>query len=196
MKFGSIISETLFEEKQEKMKIFHSSDILIRRTESQIQAKTEEEQPEDQEQPEVEESTSIRNELLTEETFRSKSQGLINVPEDEARTILTLDDLLAYLNRQKVNGKEIINELIIEIINVLVEGSTEQVEELIFKSDKINFTMDYGFGLDDSIGLQLNKNLGVDEASLVIRKNGSPAAGKFDPNLFKQKITTIFLPEL
>ena len=192
MKFGSIMKETLFEEKQEKMKIFYSSDILIRRTENQIQAKTEQES---EEEVQAQESTSIRDELLTEETFRSKSEGMINVPENEARTILTLDDLLAYVSRQKVNGKEIINELIIEIINVLTEGQPQQVEELIFKSDKINFTLDYGFNTDDSIGLQLNKNLGVDEASLVIRKNGSPAAGKFDPNLFKQKITTIFLPE-
>lgn len=193
MKFGNIMKETLFEEKQEKMKIFYSSDILIRRTENQIQSETEQDS---EEEVQAQESTSIRNELLTEETFRSKSEGMINVPESEARTILTLDDLLVYISRQKVSGKEIINELIIEVINVLIEGQPQQVEELIFKSDKINFTLDYGFNTDDSIGLQLNKNLGVDEASLVIRKNGSPAAGKFDPNLFKQKITTIFLPEL
>ena len=206
MKLNKIIKQALYEEQEGSLRIFYSTDIFLRRTEKQMEQPIEEPEEEPTEEPaeepaaeeEPEESVDIRGALLTEETFRTKTEGTITVPDEDAKTILTLGDLLAYVNRQTDDsGNQIINDLIIEIISALHNPNMQdQLEQLIFKGDKINATIDYGFSIEDSIGLQINKNIGVDEASLVLRQNGSATSGRFNPNVFQQKIANIFLPEL
>ncbi len=133
------------------------------------------------------------------ETFRVKTKGVYSVPNDDAKTILTLEDLLAYVDRIRDDaGNEITNELTIEIVRAITsnEDVSEEVSKLLQRNDKINLIIDYGFSEEDSIGLQLNKNSGVDDASLVMRQNGSPVSGQFNPEMFKTKITNIFLKEI
>lgn len=208
MRLNKIIKQALYEEESGTLNVFYSTDIFLRRTDGQIETKKEkkkeaeaEQEGEEETEETPEESTkdlSYHDSLLNEETFRTKTEGQISVPEDDAKTILTLNDLLAYVNRQSDDsGNQIINDMIIEIINSYIDPNMQdQLETLIFKADKINATIDYGFSKEDSVGLQLNKNMGVEDVSLVLRQNGAPASGKFNPEIFKQKIANIFLPEL
>lgn len=209
MKLNRIIKETLYEEKDTSLNIFYSSDIFVRRTENQMQAKKEEDQPEpEEEQPEEEqpeeqpeeqeESVSTRDTLLAEETFRSKTEGVIEVPDEDAKTILTLSDLLAYVNRlTDKSGKQIISDLVVEIVEAMSEGAMDnELSSLVFKGDKINAIIDYGIEKEDSVGFQLNKNSGVEDISLVMRQNSAAITGNFNKDFFKRKITNIFLPEI
>lgn len=194
MKLNNIIRQALYEEANSTLKVFYSTDIFLRRTEVQ-------ERPEETEKPEKpegaqEESTKETKEGLNEETFRTKAEGIIEVENSEAKTILTLNDLLAFINRNRSNGKEIINDVVVEAIHASIDPNrAEELKELIWKNDKINATIDYGFEKENSVGLQLNKNMGVDEISLIMRMDGK-STGPLNKEIFNQKIMKVLLPEI
>ena len=206
----NIVENVLNEKADEsKLKIFYNSDIFLRRTEQQrkrAEEKAREARKPDEEETETEEETQEESVEETtfplmegKETFRVKTKGVYSVPNDDAKTILTLEDLLAYVDRIRDDaGNEITNELTIEIVRAMTsnEDVSEEISKLLQRNDKINLIIDYGFSEEDSIGLQLNKNSGVDDASLVMRQNGSPVSGQFNPEMFKTKITNIFLKEI
>lgn len=203
MKLNKIIRSALYEDEAEALNLYYSSDIFIRRTEQQKDAarepeETEEPAEEEEEQAEeqAEEAVEYRNSLLTEETFRTKTSGVIQVEDADARTIKTLDDLLAYINRQRgENGQQIINDLVVEAVRALVDGSTaDELKKLIYSGDKINAVIDYGPSKDDSVGFEITKNIGVDDVSLSLRLDGN-IQENFNKNVFNQKLI-IFINEL
>jgi len=209
-KLKGLIREVLYEEKEKNLKVFYTTDIFIQgfvkdddeeEEVTQSPVTPEPEQPEvvGQETPEQPaESTEETEEVLNEDIFKTKSEGVITVPQDKAKSILTLDDLLEYVENEKNEEQTtIINDLVVEIIKTLTGSSTQkEVGEILKKGDKCNVTLDYGFDKEDSIGLQVNKNAGVDLATIIMRKDGNPLTGEFNLQVFNQTITGVFLKEI
>jgi len=210
----SLIKEVLYEQKEKQLKVFYNVDIFLQDFKEQGQeeqpAPVQQEQPPEGEQPPAEqppapegeapptESTNKKEIMLAEDIFKTKGQGSIVVPKEKAITILTLNDLLEFLDDQNTdNGTSVINDLVIEAIKSLSGQNTQQaLEDILNKGDKLNIILDYGFDKDDSIGLQVNKNPGVDLATMIMRKDGEPMTGKFNLQVFNQTITSVFLKEI
>ena len=228
MRLSSIIKEALYEEVESKMKLFYKTDIFMRRTDAQMQAKKEdeEEEPEleepdeeeievpeeegegeegedeegeDEEEEEeegVEESVKkFRGSLLNEETFRTKTEGVINVLHDEARNIKILPHLLGFINRQTDpnTGKQIINDLVVEVVSTIVnEGADAEIlKSLIFKDDKINVTVNYGTEQkENSVGFEITKNIGVQDVTLTLLMEDKPQQS-FSLNSFNSKLNLL-----
>ena len=206
MKLEKIIKSALYEEVAENLNLYYNTDIFMRRTEIQKDAQqadveaeeepAEEEPAEEPEEEQPEESVAYRNSMLNEETFRTKTSGMLKVEDDEARTIKSLDDLLAYINRQVgENGSPIINDLIVEVTRALVDKvGVDEMKKLVYKGDKINAVIDYGPARDDSVGFEITKNIGVDDVSISLRMDGK-IQQSFNENVFNQKLI-IFINEL
>ena len=227
MRLSSIIKEALYEEVESKMKLFYKTDIFMRRTEAQMQAKKEdeeeepeleepdeeeievpeeeegegeegedEEDEEGEEEEDVEESVKkFRGSLLNEETFRTKTEGVINVSHDEARNIKILPHLLGFINRQTDpnTGKQIINDLVVEVVSTIVnEGANAEIlKSLIFKDDKINVTVNYGTEQkENSVGFEITKNIGVEEVTLTLLMEDKPQQS-FSLNSFNSKLNLL-----
>lgn len=217
MNLNSIIREALYEETESKMKLFYSTDIFMRRTDAQKDAqKEEDEEPEEieDEEPEAEESEEeageeeetpeeefgesvkkFRENLLTEETFRTKTEGEIPVSYDEARNIKVLPHLLGFINRQvdESSGRQIINDLVVEIVSTMVtEGADAEIlKELIYKGDKINVTINYGTEKqENSAGFEITKNVGVDDVTLTLLMEDKPQQ-TFSLNAFNSKLNLL-----
>lgn len=210
MKLNSIIREALYEETESKMNLFYSTDIFMRRTEAQKDAQKEEEaEPEETEQTEEPEEGGeeeiedefgegvkrYRDNLLNEETFRTKTEGVIPVSYEEARNIKTLPHLLGFINRQvdEKTGKNIINDLVVEIVSTMVtEGpNSEILKELIYKGDKINVTINYGTEKkENSVGFEITKNIDVEEITLTLLMEDKPQQA-FSLNSFNSKLNLL-----
>lgn len=205
MKLNSIIREALYEETESKMNLFYSTDIFMRRTEAQKDAQKEEEAEPEEAEPEEEEEEvedefgegvkSYRDNLLNEETFRTKTEGTIPVSYDEARNIKTLPHLLGFINRQvdEETGKNIINDLVVEIVSTMVtEGpNSEILKELIYKGDKINVTINYGTEKkENSVGFEITKNVDVEEITLTLLMEDKPQQA-FSLNSFNSKLNLL-----
>ena len=201
MKLEKIIKSALYEEVAENLNLYYNTDIFMRRTEIQKDAQqadveAEEQPAEEPEEEQPEESVAYRNSMLNEETFRTKTSGMLKVEDDEARTIKSLDDLLAYINRQVgENGSPIINDLIVEVTRALVDKvGVDEMKKLVYKGDKINAVIDYGPARDDSVGFEITKNIGVDDVSISLRMDGK-IQQSFNEEIFNQKLI-IFINEL
>lgn len=204
MKLSSIIKEALYEEAESKMKLFYSTDIFMRRTDAQREAQKETKEPEVEEEPEKEPAEDegfgdsvqkYRDSLLNEETFRTKTEGVIPVSYDEARNIKILPHLLGFINRQvdKGTGKQIINDLVVEIVSTMVTEGTdaEILKELIFKGDKINVTINYGTEKkENSVGFEITKNVGIEDITLTLLMEDKPQQ-IFSLNAFNSKLNLL-----
>lgn len=219
-KIKYLIDEILYEKKIKNIKVFYNVDIFIQdfENEEEEEKPTQNKNPENQpQQPPPEatpasatdtvppptpdiavESSKNKGKIITEDIFKERSEGTFEVPVEKAKTILTLNDLIAYLNRHKDdNGKAIINDLVQEAIMSLTGQNTENaIEDILHEGDKMNITIDYGFDVDDSIGLQISKNPGVKMATVVMRQDGKPFSGAFNLAIFNQTITNVFLKEM
>lgn len=214
-KLQSIINEVLYEATEKNLKIFFKTDVFIQ--DFKEPEEEEEEEPVTTEpvitepvapiaqQPATvgsqviaQEETEEKEKLLTEDIFKSKTEGIDTIKQEKAKTILTLDDLLEYLENQKDDeGNRILDELTVEIIKSLADATTEKVvSDILHKGDKCNVTLDYGFDEQDSIGFQISKNAGVDLATMIMRKDGDPMTGAFNLAVFNQTITGVFLKEI
>ena len=215
-KLQSIINEVLYKATEKNLKILYKTDIFIQDFE-EPEGKEEPEEPIEEPvvaepeapvvppaQPTVgsqiiaQEETKKKEKQLTEDIFKSKTEGTATVELEKAKTILTLDDLLEHLENQKdEEDKQILDELTVEIIKSLADATTEKVvSDILHKGDKCNVTLDYGFDEQDSIGFQISKNAGVDLATMIMRKDGDPMTGAFNLAVFNQTITGVFLKEV
>lgn len=208
-KVSDLIDQVLYEKKQQKSTfIFYNMDVFIQEfkeepaEEPQPEPEVQPEQPEGitGEEPQQEESTKEKRlivSVLNEEIFKFKSEGVISVPIKEAKSIITLEDVLAYMNRVDTEKNDIINDLVIETILNLINPETQQnAQEILNEGDKLNVMIDYGFDKEDSIGIQISKNPGSQVATLLLRKDGKPMNGPFDVTIFNNTIANIFLKEL
>lgn len=217
-KLQSLIREVLYEEKEKNLKIIYNTDIFIQ--DFQDEEKPKEETPEEPEaepvaaqpvvqEPAVEpaattqpvapvESVEQENNLIVEDIFKSKTEGSVVVVQEKAKTILTLNDLLEYLEDEKSEDEnQILNDIAVEIVKSLSDADTKDiVSDVLHKGDKCNITLDYGFDEKDSIGFQISKNAGVDLATMIMRKDSEPMTGPFNLQVFNQTITGVFLKEI
>jgi len=167
-KIKNLVNEILYnltEEdlKEYNIKLFYDVDIRIIRNVSDKKEKT---------------STSYIN----------KAKGETPVKTDKIKNIQNIFNLLDYTGDLVENGKPLINELAVEIIKAYIEGGAKAIEELIQKEDKIIVDIDYGFDVEDSIGIKLNKTGGSDLVSLTMKKNGNIVQGDFSQKIFESQI--------
>lgn len=217
-KLSSLIKEVLYEEKEKNLKLYYTTDIFIQEFPEEEEPEEEPEQqapvaPEPQQAaptaptaPEVAggeqappaEATEEKEKPLNEEIFKSKTQGELTIPNEEAKSILTLNDLLEHVGDKKdADENQILNDLVVEVVKSLSGQETDKaVQDVLNKGDKCNIIMDYGFDKEDSIGLQVSKNPGVNLATMIMRKDGNPMTGDFNLQVFNQTITSVFLKEL
>lgn len=202
-KVSDLIDQVLYEKKQQKStSIFYNIDVFIQEfKEEPIEEPAEQPEGITGEEPvQQEESTKEKRlivSVLNEEIFKFKSEGVLKVPIEEAKSIITLEDILAYMNKVDTEQNDIINDLVIETILNLIEPETQQnAQEILNEGDKLNIMIDYGFDKEDSIGIQISKNPGSKVATLLLRKDGKPMNGPFDVTIFNNTIANIFLKEL
>ena len=199
---SNVISEVLYEEKNKSLKLFYKVDVLVQNFPEEEPEEEPKEEPTEQPAPEapapapaapttpqtaaatpaqgITASTKEdAKKLITEEVFKSKSNGEISIPQEEAENIQTMDDLLDYLSDKKEENGQIINDLVIEIILTLAGLGQKGVDDVINKGDKVIVDLDYGFAKDDSIGIKVNKLSGSDTATLAIKKDGKILPGPF-----------------
>lgn len=214
-KLNAIINEVLYESSKKTLKVFYEADVFIQDFPEDQEDDEEEGGEEQQQQPpqggeeggeeaqqggEAQENQDTKvnpSRQLAEDIFQTKVEGKLTIPEEKAKAILTLNDLLEYLKDQEIDNRPLMSELVIEVVLSLAGDDTQRAaNEIISEGDKVNITLDYGFSKDDSIGLQVSKNPGVKMATLVMRKNGEPVTGNFSSSLFNQMITNVFIKEL
>lgn len=217
-KLSNLIEEVLYEKSSQKsLKCFYDVRIFLQEFEKDIppEEPAQQEQPPQEvpapapevpaeepvapEQEELAASTQEKEKPLNEEIFKVNTEGTLVVEAKKAKNILTLNDLLAYMNREEdERGREIFNDLVVETILALAGEETQKsVEEILDEGDRMNVIVDYGFDEDDSIGFQVNKNPGVKMATLIMRKDGAPfGSGQFNMAIFNQTLTNIFVKEV
>lgn len=220
---NSIIKEVLYEQKEKSLKVFYTVDVFIQDFPSDDEEEEQPEEPVQAEQPAPAEappegaapppeggvppeeeqlplaqSTKETGKKLNEEIYKFDTEGVLTVPAKDAKTILTLNDLLEYIaDKKDEEGNQIFNDLVVETIRALTGQQTQKaVQDLLNQGDEMNVTIDYGFDQDDSIGLQVSKNKGVAMATIIMRKDGSPMTGQFNVPVFNQTITGVFLKEI
>lgn len=203
MKVNSIINEILYEGKSKSLQIFYNVDVFIQgftKDETDKKVKEPEIAPESPvpetpapipappETPPVE-NTNEKGNLLLEEIYKSKDKGEIVVPKEDTENIQTIEDLLDYLSDIKgENGKQPINDLIIEIILSIAGEGGRVIEEIVKKGDKIHIDVKYGESIENSIGLKVNKNSGSDTITLSMTKDNKVIPGTFDTAQFNKQI--------
>lgn len=194
-KINSIISEILYEEKSKNLKLLYNIDIFIQNFPEEPEPEAEPEAPVVAPEPEVPEqpqgigvpepqgiAASTKEEkgnVLNEETFKSRQRDEIVVPHEKAENIQTLEDLLEFLTDQKQDGKQLINDVVVEIVLSLAGTGEKQVDDVISKGDKIIIDLDVGFGEEDSVGIKVNKLSGSDTATMTIKKDSKILPGPF-----------------
>lgn len=189
MKINSVIREVLYEQKEKNLKIFYDVDIFLQEFPEKEEEPTEEptEEPEEVEKT-PEENTKTVAELITEAIYKTKATGELVVPASEAENIQSLQDLLDYVSDKKVNGKAVIDDVVIEIILALVDSGTKPLEELIDKGDKVRISLDYGKEKDNSIGFKVLKNAGTDTISITMKKDNKVLPADFQLPVFNQQL--------
>lgn len=128
--------------------------------------------------------------ILVEENILEKLEGVLTVPEADVDNIQTLEDLLDYVSDKKSdNGKPIIDEFVIETIYTATGiTNTSQLGDLLQKDDKILIDIDYGTNKKDSIGIKVLKRSGVNNISIMLKKNGNIIPAKFNLQDFNNQI--------
>ena len=189
------ILEDIFIEKIEKgIKIFYNTNIFIQEfPEEEEETPPEEEIPPKKEAPSektsTEEDTKRRiTSLITEAIHKFQSSGEIDVPEEDATNIQTLEDLLDYISDKSVDGKKILDDLAVEVALSLADIGTKPIEEVINKGDKIMIDVDYGSNKDDSIGFKVLKNAGSNTVSITMKKDGKVIPSPFDLPVFNRQV--------
>lgn len=170
-KLKNIFEEVLFdkvileENKESSIKLFFKSDIRITRGGSEDEA----------------EGTSYVN----------KSSGEVVVPEERVENIQNLHNIVDYSASLIKNGKNLINDIVSEIIKTAADAGSESLQDLVQEEDRIIVDIDYGFEERDSVGVKINKTSGSDLVSFSMKKNGNIIPGTFDMSLFEQQVLAI-----
>lgn len=174
-----LIEEIILEKKNDILKLFYNIDVFIQEF-KEDEPETKKAQA-NQEEPEAQEEST---EYVTEEIYRNKKEGSLNVSVQDAKNIQTVDDLLDYLSDHRVVS-EIVKEVILIMMNV---SSGKQISDIINEGDKVIVDIDYGNSEDDSIGFRINKRAGTNAYSLSIKKDGKIEEGNFNLKAFEQQV--------
>jgi hypothetical protein len=144
--------------------------------------------------PQVTPQESFRekvNSLLEEEGVVSKKEGIIQVPEADVENIQTLEDLLDYISDKGGEDEtKIIDDFAIEVIYSSTGINSTALSEILKRDDKILVDLDYGTNKKDSIGIKVLKRSGVNNISVMMKKNGNIIPAKFNLQDFNNQIIT------
>jgi hypothetical protein len=196
MRLSNIIDEILYEKKNKTLNLFYNVDIFIQgfkqKEEPEVepvkQEKPEEPAKQEKLEPKVESKTFHGN-FLVEDIFKTKNNGSIVVPEEDADNIQTLEDLVEYLSDANENGKPVLNDLTKEIIISLAGIGEKAVDDLVSEGDKIVVDIDYGADKNNSIGVRINKSAGSNTISIVMKKDNQIIPSEFSlPEFNKQLV--------
>lgn len=172
-KFGNIFNEVLFDRKIEEsskggsLKAFYAIDIRVTRGA--------------EEEADKKDVTS----------YVQKAQGMVDVPESNIENIQNLHNLIDYMTGLVEGGKPLIDELVSEVIKTAADEGNESLQDLVQEEDKIIVDVDYGFELQDSVGIKLNKTSGSDLISFSMKKDNNIIPGTFNLEIFEQQILAI-----
>lgn len=125
--------------------------------------------------------------------FKAKGDGIINVPQDDALRLITVEDVIVYLIQEEaksvikmqdgISGKDLLKEILVAFMDEKVS-----VEDYATRTDKILFSFDYGNDRDDSAGVLVNKIENSSSFSVVMRYNGNVQNAKFNRDTIDKQI--------
>lgn len=140
------------------------------------------------------ESVNFRREtkrllLREEEEIDDENKGVMEVIDTEVENIQTMEDLVDFLSdKKKKNGQAVFNEFCAELVLTITGSGELQLSDLLKKEDKVLIDIDYGSDKTDSIGFKVLKRSGVQNISIMMKKDGNILPGKFDINDFNTQI--------
>jgi hypothetical protein len=133
-------------------------------------------------------STIETGNVLNEDIYKRKVSGKMALSKEEADNIQTIEDLLDFATDVQIEGRNVINDLIMEIVLALSEENGTPIHELVKKGDKIRIDMKYGESKKDSVGLKVNKNAGSDAIALMMTKDSKIIPGTFNTPQFNRML--------
>jgi hypothetical protein len=129
--------------------------------------------------------------LREDEDIDKEKNGAIEVIDVEVENIQTMEDLVDFLSdKKKKDGQPIFNEFCSELVLTLSGSGEMQLSDLLRKEDKVLIDIDYGSDKTDSVGFKVLKRSGVQNISIMMKKDGNILPGKFDINDFNTQIIT------
>lgn len=187
-----IIDITLLE-KKDPVKIFYNIDVFIQEfkndEEGKETEKAEASQAEKQGSDEEDANTDTNESTINEAIFKKGKKGVIELTEDESESILTINDLVDFLNDEKAKGKRLLSAISSELLLIMSNSSDDgnAIEDVVNEGDKIKIIIDYGPNKSNSIGVFLNKKSGSNAISFLMRKDGKNL-GAFNLKIFEQRL--------
>jgi hypothetical protein len=125
--------------------------------------------------------------------FKAKGNGIINVPQEDALRLITVEDVIVYLIQEEarnviksqdgISGKDLLKEILVAFMDEKVN-----VEDYATRTDKILFSFDYGNDREDSAGVLVNKIENSSSFSVVMRYNGNAQNAKFNRDTIDKQI--------
>lgn len=129
--------------------------------------------------------------LREDEDIDNENRGALEVIDVEVENIQTMEDLVDFLaDKKKKNGQPIFNEFCSELVLTLTGSGEMQLSDLLRKEDKVMIDVDYGSDKTDSVGFKILKRSGVQNISIMMKKDGNILPGKFDIGDFNTQIIT------
>jgi len=123
---------------------------------------------------------------------KAKGSGSFFIPKDIVRNLVSVEDIINYLIKEEVDDditkkgnledqKSLLTEVLILLLN-------DENDKLIQREDFINFSLDYGTEISNSVGIFLTKQKNSPAFSRIMRLNGKALQSKFNLNALNNKI--------
>lgn len=130
--------------------------------------------------------------LREDEDIDKEKRGEIEVSALEVDNIQTMEDLVDFLvDKKKKDGQPIFNEFCSELVLTLTGSGEMQLSDLLRKEDKVLIDIDYGEEKTDSVGFKVLKRSGVQNISIMMKKDGNILPSKFDINDFNTQVVVM-----
>ena len=217
MKILDIVSSIFLEDKidtsNKSLKIFYNMDIHIKNPNTEIPEQPVQQEPTQQAiQPApqqipptqvaaeekmlkkakkvfFEDEFTLGNKNNNNGDYVYKNEGILTVPKEEYENIQSLDDLLDYIgDSSDDSGNRILDEAAIELVLAMTGITQTPLEDLVKKEDKVLIDVSYGNKKEDSIGFKVLKRDGVNNLSIVMKKDNEILDAKFDLKNFNSQL--------
>lgn len=127
------------------------------------------------------------------ERFIARGNGVVNVPEDDATSLITVEDVITYLVQEEarsvikssdgISKKDLLKEILVAFMDENVN-----VADYATRTDKIFFSFDYGNEIEDSAGILVNKIENSSSFSVVMRYGGNVQNARFKRDTIDKQI--------
>lgn len=126
-----------------------------------------------------------------EQDYTYNNKGVLNVPKQEFDNIQTLEDIVDYITDKRDNkGLKIIDDITVELIYSMAGITQTDLGSIVKKEDKIIVDIDYGNKKEDSVGIKLLKRAGVNNVSLIMKKDNELIDAPFNLKQFNSQIVS------